>query len=418
MTKKLLWRLLPLLLAAALFTSCDSLDFNMESYDLHVTVDPVAAGTVSPSMDSTYYEGIQVNLQATPAEGYAFVGWEGDLDTLNATANPLSFVIYDDYNLVAKFAKKRYELSIRTAGKGEVMERIVSAKTYEHGTVVELKAVPAPGYEFVRWEGDISSAGNPVTVTMDGPSTVNAVFRVKSTSAVVDVNVDWQALNSAGTQAKLGNYYGAALSDSITHFGLRMVYPGSGIDSLKQSVEKVTAGQNNRLSIEVKNSGPARLFATAVRHEAGKDKVFLFGTIEDLDIQLGTQYEWSVSDISWRKASWRVVDSLAVEYEQGTFVRDRNDRDLQLWLLLNTPYRTEANVAFEDLIVRVQGFGAGEGTYSNGFREFFIEAINPDRGTPNTSQHSFKPYLVAEKFALPQAQYVVDEPGSFTVEWQ
>jgi hypothetical protein len=48
---------------------------------------------------------------------------------------------------------------------------------YTAGTVVQLKAVPATGYAFSSWSGDLNSTTNPVSITMDGNKSVTANMR-------------------------------------------------------------------------------------------------------------------------------------------------------------------------------------------------------------------------------------------------
>lgn len=72
------------------------------------------------------------------------------------------------------------ELMITTNGNGEVMtDPMPIGKTYAPGTVVTITAVPDSGYVFVKWEGDVTGETNPVTVTMDGEKSINAIFDVE-----------------------------------------------------------------------------------------------------------------------------------------------------------------------------------------------------------------------------------------------
>jgi uncharacterized repeat protein (TIGR02543 family) len=47
---------------------------------------------------------------------------------------------------------------------------------YEPGTVVTLTALPASGYAFDGWSGDLTGTANPATITMDGDRSVAAAF--------------------------------------------------------------------------------------------------------------------------------------------------------------------------------------------------------------------------------------------------
>jgi len=48
---------------------------------------------------------------------------------------------------------------------------------YTTGTKVTLTAVPADGYEFVKWTGALTGKANPATVTMTTDKSITAVFR-------------------------------------------------------------------------------------------------------------------------------------------------------------------------------------------------------------------------------------------------
>src|SRR5690606_10163778 len=47
---------------------------------------------------------------------------------------------------------------------------------YASGTQVTLEAIPASGYTFSHWSGDVSGSNNPRTLTMNGNRSVTAHF--------------------------------------------------------------------------------------------------------------------------------------------------------------------------------------------------------------------------------------------------
>jgi len=49
-------------------------------------------------------------------------------------------------------------------------------EVYAQGSEVTLTAQPAPGFHFKNWSGDLSGSSNPLTITMDGNKTINAVM--------------------------------------------------------------------------------------------------------------------------------------------------------------------------------------------------------------------------------------------------
>lgn len=67
-------------------------------------------------------------------------------------------------------------LSIQVQGLGTV-QRTGDGGAFDPGTPATLRAVPHAGWEFDHWEGDLGGTANPVTITMQAPMRVTAVFR-------------------------------------------------------------------------------------------------------------------------------------------------------------------------------------------------------------------------------------------------
>ncbi|MDX1642298.1 MAG: hypothetical protein R3220_11405, partial [Balneolaceae bacterium] len=169
-----------------LITSCKK-DANSpvaESFTLQTTVSPTEAGTVSPDGGS-FDDGAQVELSATPNEGWIFSEWSGDLSGSN---NPATFTIDKNMSINALFEQLTYPLTVEVDGQGDVSEQIVNGKTdYAEGTTVELTATPAEHWEFVEWQVDLTGPENPATITMDQAKTVTAVFEEKEYPLTITV---------------------------------------------------------------------------------------------------------------------------------------------------------------------------------------------------------------------------------------
>ena len=180
------------------------------TYTVSVGISPSNSGSVSPAADATYEEGENIDLQANPNDEYLFTGWTGDVTSQD---NPLSLTVDKDYDLTANFELKSYELLINTKGEGTVSEKVIQQKykDYEHGTVVELTAMPAEGYHFVEWNGDIINSENPVEITIDTTKEVTAVFEKKSYT--LSVTTDGQgAVTEEVIQPKRADYeYGTVV---------------------------------------------------------------------------------------------------------------------------------------------------------------------------------------------------------------
>ena len=67
-----------------------------------------------------------------------------------------------------------YTLTVNIVGSGSVGTSPVGP--YYYGDTVQLAAIPATGWHFVDWSGDLISSTNPASVTMDGNKAVTATF--------------------------------------------------------------------------------------------------------------------------------------------------------------------------------------------------------------------------------------------------
>jgi Leucine-rich repeat (LRR) protein len=75
----------------------------------NLTISSTAGGTVTTPGTSTftYDKGTVVNLVATPASGYRFVSWSGDVDTIaNVNAATTTMTINGDYSITANFEER------------------------------------------------------------------------------------------------------------------------------------------------------------------------------------------------------------------------------------------------------------------------------------------------------------------------
>jgi surface protein len=181
-------------------------NFERKNYELIVNTDGegVVNEQVVQSKSNEYEHGTVVELIAQPANGWRFVEWTGDVEGTN---NPVQITVENPSEVTAVFEKREYEMTINTDGEGAVYEQIIYGKTseYEHGTPVELTAVPAEGWSFVRWEGDLDGPLNPVQIMVDNPKEVTAVFERKEYK--LSVHIDGKgAVSEEVIQAKTSTH--------------------------------------------------------------------------------------------------------------------------------------------------------------------------------------------------------------------
>jgi hypothetical protein len=151
--------------------------------------------TSAPTYPVTY-EGITlgstVNLEALPASGYYFSSWSG---ALTGTANPTTMVADCNKAITVYFTASppvtttTLTVSVSPAGSGAVK---VNGTTYSPpyprtvtgittGSTVNLEALPASGYSFSSWSGDVTGAANPTTLVANSAKTFAANFTTSPT---------------------------------------------------------------------------------------------------------------------------------------------------------------------------------------------------------------------------------------------
>ena len=148
-------------------------------------------GSVNTEVNNTYKGGEKVTIKATPDKGYAFGAWSD-----GNTQATREIIIVEDLELTAYFVvQKKFTLSVilepgDEAGKVlfDDVEESGNSVTVTEGKIVTLKAVPASGYKFVRFEDNgakITEKEYDVKVTKN--INITAVFE-KNSEAIENVS--------------------------------------------------------------------------------------------------------------------------------------------------------------------------------------------------------------------------------------
>jgi uncharacterized repeat protein (TIGR02543 family) len=124
-----------------------------------------------PGADGRFSKDSTVSVSEAPAPGYRFDGWGGDVagNTTSITA-----LFNGNKNITATFVRTHSLVtSVAPAGGGSVSP---AGGTFDEGTNIIVKAIPAAGYRFDSWTGDASGNANPVTVNINADKSVTAHF--------------------------------------------------------------------------------------------------------------------------------------------------------------------------------------------------------------------------------------------------
>ncbi len=136
-----------------------------------VSLDP-EKGNVSGGGE--YKEGEMATLTATPAEGFQFSVWSDGV-----AANPRVVTVTGDATFTAIFTEKVIEkptYTITVTAEPAEGGSVSGGGVYDEGSTITLVAVPAAGYEFVKWSDE--NTDNPRTVVVTADASYTALFKV------------------------------------------------------------------------------------------------------------------------------------------------------------------------------------------------------------------------------------------------
>ena len=173
------------------------------TYNLTMAVNPGGGGTTTPAAGtSSYAADTVVDISATPAAGYEFMSWTGDV--ADAYAASTTVTMDGDKTVTANFTALYYTLTTDNDGLGTVTVD-PDEVSYAYGTVVTLTPVPSGGYEFDEWTGadagDVIDTAGVYTIVMDDDKAVTANFKEQTSSVVQDGTVSTNTGSSTDSVA-------------------------------------------------------------------------------------------------------------------------------------------------------------------------------------------------------------------------
>src|SRR5207247_460183 len=143
--------------------------FAINTYALDVTTD--GNGTVAKSPDQPSYDhGSTVQLTATPAAGFHFVGWSGDA---SSSDNPLTVVMDGAKHITATFAINTYTITASADANGTIAPS--GAVSVNHGDSQSFTATPGTGYHVADLTVDGVSLGAVASYTFTNVTTDHTI---------------------------------------------------------------------------------------------------------------------------------------------------------------------------------------------------------------------------------------------------
>jgi uncharacterized repeat protein (TIGR02543 family) len=160
---------------------------------LELKVYPTEGGWTNPEPGvHTYEYGATVEIAALPETGYHFKRWEGDV--VDQYSQNTTITLNGNKTVWAKFESNSGEVNLNmlvTPENGGTTDPEPGTHWCVKDDTVDIKAIPAPGYKFKRWNCVVGDHYSPETyVVMIGNETITAVFEPIVTTFWLTVNVD------------------------------------------------------------------------------------------------------------------------------------------------------------------------------------------------------------------------------------
>ncbi len=153
-------------------------------------------GIFSSGDYTDYPPEARVKLRALPAKGWAFQEWIGDFTGYGAV---VMVKMTEAKELTVVFERDLLDLHLDVIGRGTVEREILpaTADSYAYESLVQLTAIADPGYEFIKWQGDIESTDREIRVLIDDIKRLTAVFSGPALSGYVTTTRGGPAVEGA-----------------------------------------------------------------------------------------------------------------------------------------------------------------------------------------------------------------------------
>jgi uncharacterized repeat protein (TIGR02543 family) len=149
--------------------------FAVDTFD--ITASAGANGSIDPSGSVSVNYGSTQSFTINPITGYHVLDVLVDGGSVGAVSSYAFTNVTANHTVAASFGTNSYVLTADATGSGSI-SKSPDQTSYDHGISIQLTATPATYWHFVGWSGDLTSSGNPATVTIDGNKTITATFAI------------------------------------------------------------------------------------------------------------------------------------------------------------------------------------------------------------------------------------------------
>lgn len=150
-------------------------NFVANDYELTLTASPESSGTLTGA--GTYAFGSSVTVEATAADGYAFVNWTKGATEMSTDPVYTFSMPAEDLALTANFVVDEHTLTL--VSSPEEVGYLTGGGVYAAGTEVDITATANAGFQFVNWtdnDGEVSAYADFTYTMPHGDVTLTANF--------------------------------------------------------------------------------------------------------------------------------------------------------------------------------------------------------------------------------------------------
>ena len=130
-----------------------------QTFSISTSSSPSAGGSTSGG--GTFSSGASATVTATPADGYRFVNWTEDGNSVSANAI-YTFTVSSNRILLANFI---HTYTIGTSSNPPAGGSAAGSGTYDSGASVTVSATPSAGYRFANWTEDGTTVSDNTSYT-------------------------------------------------------------------------------------------------------------------------------------------------------------------------------------------------------------------------------------------------------------
>ena len=156
-----------------------------QNYTISVSANPTNGGTVTGG--GTYQQGQSCTVTASPGNGYTFLRWTENGNSVSTNAN-YTFTVTGNRTLVAQFQLQNY--TITATADPTIGGTVNGGGNFNYGQSCTLTATPAEGYDFINWTKNGQQVSTDATYTFAVTESAAYVAHFERQTFNIKVNVN------------------------------------------------------------------------------------------------------------------------------------------------------------------------------------------------------------------------------------